>query len=533
MKKLFSLIRASMTNGMSLIKINSKNKLLMFFIPSLLMFSIGSGAYEYFKILSPTHMQYVLLVTMVLGVSLFTLIEGVYKTSSLLFNCNDDQLLLSLPIKRRTILFVRIFKFYVFEMLFNSLFIVPFMISYIFWAEKLTWTYFLVSVIMLIMLPVIPVVLSCFIGFIITSFTNNFKHKNFVQTIVSFIFVFGVMYLSFNLDKYVNYLSKHASSINNLIAKIYYPAGVYGKLITNFNCWDLLIFIGINILILILAIYLMSKFYFKFNSQSKKVSTNLKNKDTNLVIKRHNSLIALIKKEIKTFFSIPVLIINSGFALLLFIAIVIMASIKFDALLSIIKGAGIVITKDYIMSNISVFIFILISLTAYMTSITNSLISLEGKSINILKSLPINSKTILMSKIIACLLITTPVLLIGNIVLFIKFNIPIIEGVFLLFLSILVPLVSHFIGLIINLKYPKLDASNSTEVVKQSTSSLLSVFLGILLLILTVAIVIRVVGKYSALVILLIALIIYGLINLLLYLYLSTKGVQDFNKLSL
>ena len=32
-----------------------------------------------------------------------TIIEGVYKAGPLLFNCRDDQLLLSLPIKRRTV----------------------------------------------------------------------------------------------------------------------------------------------------------------------------------------------------------------------------------------------------------------------------------------------------------------------------------------------------------------------------------------------------------------------------------------------
>ena len=47
-----------------------------------------------------------------------------------------------------------------FELLFNSLFLLPIMIAYIRWAEYLDWTYYLTSIVMLLMLPIIPIVLS-------------------------------------------------------------------------------------------------------------------------------------------------------------------------------------------------------------------------------------------------------------------------------------------------------------------------------------------------------------------------------------
>ena len=184
------------------------------------------------------------------------------------------------------------------------------------------------------------------------------------------------------------------------------------------------------------------------------------------------------------------------------------------------------------MNNISIVILILISATSYMTSITNSVISLEGRNINILKSLPVSVKTILMSKIYSCLVITTPVLLLGNLILFIKFKLKIIEMVLILILSILIPLVSHFIGLIVNLKYPKLDAENSTEVVKQSTSSFISVMLGMILLIITIVIITNIIGYINSTLLLLIATIVYIVIDSILYLYLINKGVEEFNNLS-
>ena len=42
----------------------------------------------------------------------------------------------------------------------------------------------------------------------------------------------------------------------------------------------------------------------------------------------------------------------------------------------------------------------------------------------------------------------------------------------------MLPLIAETIGIIVNLKYPRMDAKNDTEVVKQSMSSSISVFMG-------------------------------------------------------
>ena len=539
MKKLYSLLKASMTSGMNLFKIKTKKNskrtvLIPIFIAGYLMFMIWCGANALFEKIAPMHIQYILLSLSVFGISIMTIIEGIYKASSLIFNCKDDNLLLSLPIKKRTVLFVRIFKFYVFELMFNSLFLLPIMIAYIRWADNLNWTYYLTSVIMLFMLPIIPIVISCFIGVITSSISSHFKYKNMVQIVLSMILIISVMALSYNTEGLMNYLMKHATSINDLITKIYYPAGVYAKLVTDFKVIDLLIFIVNNLAIYTFAIYILSKFYFKINSRMKKVVTNKKIKIGSFVIKQRTQTKSLIKKELNTFFKTPVFIINSGFALVLFLLASFIIPFKFESMMPILteEVGGLGLSKDTIMSNISVLIFLLISFVAYLTSITNSVISLEGKNINILKSLPIKIKTILMSKIYACMVITTPVLLLGDIILCLKFKTKIIDAIILLILSILTPLVSHFIGIIVNLKFPKLDYENATEVVKQSASSFISVMIGMILFIISAIVITNIIGKINATLLLMLSMITYIIIDIILYLYLINKGVKDFNNLS-
>ena len=120
MKKIISLIRASMTEDMNLFKVNTKKKSVFskYLIPLFLVLTIMGVMYSYseliIKELTKVNMEFVLLTIFILFTSIMTIIEGIYKSGNLLFNCKDDNLLLSLPIKKSTVLFIRIFKFYTF-----------------------------------------------------------------------------------------------------------------------------------------------------------------------------------------------------------------------------------------------------------------------------------------------------------------------------------------------------------------------------------------------------------------------------------
>ena len=81
------------------------------------------------------------------------------------------------------------------------------------------------------------------------------------------------------------------------------------------------------------------------------------------------------------------------------------------------------------------------------------------------------------------------------------------------------------------MKFPKLDAENSTEVVKQSTSSFISVIIGMILLLINVFVITRILGSVSSLIVLIALTIIYMIMDVILYLYLIKRSTIDFNKL--
>jgi ABC-2 type transport system permease protein len=538
MKKLISLIKATMTSNMQIFKINTKGKkgktniMLVSLIAIYLMGAIFGYAWYFLDKLSQANIEYLLLPLAVFFISLFTIVEGIYKCGPLVFNCKDDQLLLSLPIKKNTVLFIRLFKFYVFELMFNTLFLLPVLLAYIIFVKVTSISFYIATIIMLLLLPVIPIVISCILGFISSYISSKFKYKNVIEIIMSFIYLLFFLYVYSQGSKIMNYIMNNASNINDMITKIYYPAGIYSKLVTNFNIVDLLLFIVINISILVVSIYILSLFYFKINSNLKEI-TKTKSNNKELKIKTNTKTVSLIKKELNSFFNIPIFIVNAGFGMVLYIVMCIVIITKFDGIINMINSTGLInISDSLIYNNMPLIIFLLISLTAYTTSITSSMVSLEGKNINILKSLPLSVKKILRSKILACMLITTPVLVFGCIALIIKFKVNIINGVMLIILSVLIPLVNHFIGLIVNLKHPKLDFESPTDVIKQSASVFISSMIGVLLLLASIGIVLAIFNKFNITLFLLISLIVYIVIDYNLYRLLNKVGIREFKKLS-
>ena len=164
---------------------------------------------------------------------------------------------------------------------------------------------------------------------------------------------------------------------------------------------------------------------------------------------------------------------------------------------------------------------------ACMTCITSSMISLEGKSFNIIKSLPVEPKKILLAKILTSNIITIPAILICDVIFFSVFKVAIIDIVLILLASIIMPTFTAILGVLINLKYPKMDATSDTEVVKQSMSSMISVFIGMFIGVLSIAAVI--IGGNLFIIL---ELLIFSIIVCILWNVLKRYGIRKFKEIN-
>lgn len=534
MKKLFSLLKAVLSQDMSMFKYKtgnnaSKVKKTLFPIFLFLIVSLSISFYAY-MIAEPLHkvnLTFVMLSMFLALVTILTFMSGIYKSQGILFEAKDNDLLFSLPIKRSSILFLRIFKLVLFQYIYNLMFLLPAFIVYIIF-EHPGLNFYLISLLMAFLLPIIPTVISSIVGYLVKMISSKFKSKKVIQTILSLIVFLIIYILSLNLNNFIEDIATKATSINDILTKIYYPIGAYIELINKFNILTLIKLILINTISLILFVYIGSKFYFKIIFRSKEIKTSSKKLKKNDLQEKRTPLKALTIKELKRYFSSPVYMFNTCFGLILILVMSIVLFIKGEASFKdLLKG------MDFdINTTINLLFYGIVLFVGTLTSITSSSISLEGKTINITKSLPISEKMILKSKILMALIIELPFILISDLLFIIKFTPSITYIIILLLLSIITIVLSAIIGLLVNLKYPKLNASSDTEVVKQSASSMISVFIGITIAIISLLGINYFSDKYSLMSLMSINVLILLTITVILYQILINFGPKEYKKLN-
>lgn len=543
MKKLLSLLKATMSQDMSLFRIKARNEsrarkiVLPIVLALLVMFSVGSYVAILAEELAPSHLTYIVLTIFIMVTSLLTIIEGVYKSQGILFEARDNELLFSLPITQSKIFFIRIFKLITFQFLYNSLFMLPAIIVYAIY-EKTNVSFYLISTVMLVLLPIIPTILGCIFGYIIKGLSAKFKARNIMQVLFTSLILLGIFYVSFNMQGMVANIVQNANSIQEIITKIYYPAGLYINLIQNFNILDLVTLLAINIVPAFVFVYVASIFYFKINSKlgekgngNKKVGVA---KTTEKTYRVRTQLSGLIHKEMKRFFSSPVFMVNAGFGMVLMIAVTFALSINFDGMInSMMQGmeTEIPIPIGEIKNMMPKVFYGFVIFISCMTSMTSSMISLEGKSFNITKSLPVETEKILLSKVLTSNILSIPIFLICDVIFFIAFKVAIIDIVFILLASIVMPTLTALIGILMNLKYPKMNATSDTEVVKQSMSSMLSVFMGMFVAILSIAIMIMG-NNYNTNLFVALELLTFSIITVMLWRILKKYGAKRFKEIN-
>lgn len=531
--KTFSLLKAALSQDMNLFKYSAKrnsSKLTKILFPIIIFiivcFSIGTYAYMIGKKLAPFNLTYIMVSMFIMVVTVMTFIEGIYKSQGILFDSKDNDLLFSLPIKKSQILFVRIFKLLLFQYIYNLMFLLPAFIIFIYF-EKPGISFYLISLLMTLLIPIIPTIISSFIGYIIKLLSSKFKSKKIVQTLLSSIVFLGIFYFSMNLESFIQDIASKATGINDVLTSIYYPLSLYVNLINEFDILDLNKLILINVIPLILFIMIGEKLYFKIIFNSKENSHIRKKCKKDLIIKR-KPIISLARKELKRYFSSLVYMFNTSFGLLLSVILAIYLCFKgqsvFDEILA----------QYEIQSSLSfpVLFYFFILFVGSMTSISSSSISLEGKTINITKSLPIKEELILKSKILTCYVIELPFIIFSDIIFFIKFKPNLLYLVLITLIGLSTILLSACIGLIVNLKYPKMNATNDTEVVKQSMSSMISVFIGMGIFIGSILLIVFLSDYIDIDMLLILHILLIIIVSIILYYILMKFGTKDYKKIN-
>lgn len=406
----------------------------------------------------------------------------IFTTQSFLFNSKDNDLLISMPIPPKMILLSRI----------ATLAILNYFLAFlIFFPAEIVWIMIngfgletVVIFLLFILIPLAAMALTLVIGWLIALISSRMKNKNIITMILSLAAFILYFVLCFNLGEYMVKVEENPSIVSSFISEYLGFFVIMGKAVANLDIISLLITAAVCIIPFAIVYFILSKSFLKIVTGKKSAKKAVYRKKE---MKSQSVSTALIKKEFKRFFTSTTYFLNSfmGVIFIILISAALFTNVQNikEAVYGISEMFFLKASAQEIIGFFGVGIITLISAFNIPTGVC---ISLEGKTLWILQSMPLKAKDVLLAKMRAAVIATAVPNLIFAIIISVIYSLDYISIISLLIVAFAMPVFSCCIGIIINMLMPRFDWINETICVKQSGSSIISLLSMMLISILIV-----------------------------------------------
>ncbi len=396
--------------------------------------------------------------------TLFSLIGSVFATQTQLYGANDNDLLFSLPIPPSYILISRILPLYAYNLYFVSLVLVPAFTAYMMFVNfsfsaALSW------IVLIITISLVSLAICCLIGRLTAGLTAKFKNNSLMSIVATLVFLIAYALFMTSAENVINLMIQNisvlAATFKKYLPTLYWTGlALDGKLL-----WLLVVFL-LNAAIIIGVFYLLAVSYVKIVTSNKSIE---RKKRAGISASAEKSVFsALLYKEWKRFFGSAVYFINCSIGSIFLII----------ATIALICDAQEFFELAYYLEDYESFIAPLLFLAAAIMSGNNCVsaasISLEGKSLWIIKSLPVNTFRVLAAKLTLHTLVSAPFAILFIVTAGIITRLDVFTIILLCIAATSFVLLSGTLGLKRNLKNPDFDWTNESQPVKQSLNVLIT-----------------------------------------------------------
>lgn len=461
-----------------------------------------------------------------IGISVFSLsvISTIFMAHSSLFSAKDNDLLLAMPIKPSNILIGRLLVLLMLDYGFLALVSAP--AIYVWFSYGYATVLGLIFLIIgLLVLPLISMAVSLFFAWLLALILNRLRYKNVFSLIFSVGFLAAYFWATANAQGLITKFVEKGEEIATAFRKALPPFYYFGDSVANENLLSCFLFLAIALILFGIAIYLLSINYRKILATNKgQVKAVYKEK----LRKESSPLKSIVKKELARFWSVPGVVLNTSLGSVLILILAGVVAVKQVYILTLLEGFKNLLGEMPV-------VFLLSCSICFLSTTNNlsaSLISLEGKNFWILKSAPINSKTILNGKLLAHLIVAGLPCLIATLITSFIFATNVTQFVIAFLLPVVFTVLVAIVGLVLNLNFPKFDWINEVYLVKQSLSAMLAL-LGSMFFVVAFVMIYRfwlsdfiTITFYLA-----IAIAFFVVVSCLLYYWILKSGVKKFEEM--
>jgi len=396
---------------------------------------------------------------------------SVFNTYAGLYKAKDNELLLSMPIPTSYILFARTLGVFAMSLLYSAIVWIPAVLQYWVTADH-SPACVAFCILLILVLSLLITVLTCLLGWVVAQIAGRVKKKSFITVLASLLFFALYYFFYFKLNSFIQNAVANASSIGEAMKARALPLYWLGNAAAGQGL-SMLLFTILCSALFVLACYIMSRSFLKLAGEGKQAKTKAY---THGELKSSGLDAALLKKEFRRFGASPTYMLNGALGVVFLIAIAVAAVVKGAAIRGLVGSMTEIFPNPVAMA--AVLAACGISLITDMDAISAPSVSLEGKNLWVLQSLPVPADRVLKAKqrlhiivnlIPAIIALVTVELVIGADILSLLAA--------LLFVAVSV-LFQAALGLLLDLKRPNLNWTNEAVPIKQNLSVLFVMLLG-------------------------------------------------------
>lgn len=445
---------------------------------------------------------------------------SVFNTYSGLYLAKDNDLLLSMPIPVRVIMTSRLLSVYLMGLMYSGIVILPAILVYWF-TVPVTAGRILGGVVLLVDISLFVLTLSCALGWVVAKISLKLKRKSFITVIVSLVF-FGLYYfVCFRSQAMITDLLLNAEDVGNRIKGIY-PLYLFGRV----GCGDgvaMLIVSAVVIALLALVWYLIARRFLHIATASGNTAKTVYHEKA---VKPVSADAALLRKELGRFTASPLYMLNCGLGTVFLVVL---------AVLALIKGREVFLMMNALFAGGEGFVTVLAALCLCLLAGSNDIstpsVSLEGKSLWIAQSLPIDPWQALRAKLRMHLLITELPLVVCAVCVAAVSGAALPEIVMMLVTPMVYVVLSAAFGLFMGLKRPNLNWTSEVAPIKQGLAVFLSMFVGWLVAVALGFLYYALMARVGAVAFLLTVTALFAVLALVLVRWLKTSGAKIYQHL--
>ena len=404
-------------------------------------------------------------------ISLMAFVLTLFKTNGYLFNFKEYDMIMSLPFKAKTVAGCKFVYMYMDSMIWFMSISIAMLVGYGVYESPAIWVYPL-WIVMSIFLPLVPMLLASFIGFIIAKVSAGFRKTNILQVILTLAFIILCFSLRFIIedlirnDKVASTLEM-TSQITDNIAGYYIPAKWFADAMTKGDILSIILLVVVSVILFVLLFEVVGRSYMQINSGLRSHTASRSYKMTKL---RQMGIVPSIAfKEFRRMLGSSNYLINGGMGIVLALIVgIIFVVLGMDWVIDkVTHGAPI---DSHMLEPAIPFIVFLFTGMVATTAWTPSL---EGKNYWIIKSLPLQMKKVYQGKMLFNFVLFTPPTVVSILLICISARTSVLDSVLYIILGIALVAYSTCWGCVCGVKHMTLDWENDVDVIKKGAATLI------------------------------------------------------------